>query len=92
MFRTSLLGLTLAAVVALSAIGCGDADCIILVNGGNKLCGDDAKAWCDSTDSLRSAASGLGGNTGDSQNACDAMRSRQSGSSFWPKDFELSLA
>jgi hypothetical protein len=30
--------------------GCGGSEnCIILANGGNKLCGDDARVWCDTT-------------------------------------------
>ena len=76
MFKSTLIGVTLGAVVALSSIGCGEEDCIILAVGGNKLCGDDAKAWCDSTDSLRSAAGRFGGDTGDSQATCDTIRSR----------------
>jgi len=52
-----------AAAVALPLTGCaasnefaGTQDCIILAVGGNKLCGDDAKAWCDSTDGVRDSA------------------------------------
>lgn len=66
-----------AGVLALSA--CGSEKCIVLANGGNKLCGDEAAAWCDSTDAIRNST----GNTGDpmtdqtvrdSQAACDEIR------------------
>jgi hypothetical protein len=73
-----------AAAVAAGALaalpGCGSSsDCIILANGGNKLCGDDAAAWCDSTDAGRNAVSGLGSSEvdasmRDSQDACDSIR------------------
>lgn len=35
-------------------------DCIILANGGNKLCGEDAKAWCQTTEKLREGDAALG--------------------------------
>lgn len=43
--------------------------CIILANGGNKLCGADAAAWCDSTDEFRERDS-------DSQRLCNKIRGR----------------
>lgn len=53
MRKTILGALVLPAALALLP-GCGgSSNCIILANGGRKLCGDEAKAWCDSTDSLR---------------------------------------
>jgi hypothetical protein len=67
------------AVGVLALEGCGsNEDCIILANGGNKLCGDDARAWCDTTDSIRSAADGLSDDPtiDDSQAACDTIRSQ----------------
>lgn len=59
--------------------------CIILANGGNKLCGADAEAWCDSTDAIRdSAGDALNDPTygdpsaaaanADSQAMCDELR------------------
>jgi hypothetical protein len=45
---------TIAVIIAVFAGGCGSSDdCIVLANGGNKLCGENAAAWCDSTDTLR---------------------------------------
>lgn len=71
--------------VALAFGGCGSDDCIIVSASGNKLCGDDARAWCDSTDGLRRAGSdlatdpdygdpNLAASVSDSQAACDAVR------------------
>lgn len=53
------LVLVAVAFVASLAAGCGGSTfgaqkCVILTNGGNKLCGDDARAWCDSSDAIRS--------------------------------------
>lgn len=46
-------------------------ECVVVTLGGNKLCGDDAKAWCDSTDSLRELdAAG----SAESQAVCDSIR------------------
>lgn len=78
---TALIG----GALALSGAGCGavdtltgQEDCVILAMGGNKLCGDDARAWCDSTDSIRDTASEFGGGSdvASSQSACDTIRSR----------------
>lgn len=53
---------TVVALVALAALaGCGggnsdsadDGPCIVLADGGNKLCGGDAAAWCRATDADR---------------------------------------
>lgn len=44
--------------------------CVITALGGNKLCGDEARAWCDSTDALRD----LSGDAS-SQAVCDELRS-----------------
>lgn len=63
------------------------ADCIVLANGGNKLCGDTAKAWCTSTDDTRRASLELAqdADLGDPQTAasiqesqsyCDALRAQ----------------
>jgi hypothetical protein len=57
--RTLLLAIAAAGLLA----GCGGssdaakADCIILANGGNKLCGHDAATWCVETESARTGAS-----------------------------------
>ena len=53
----------LGAIVMVLGVGCGGSDdCIILANGGNKLCGDDAAAWCNSTDALRDVAGEISAN------------------------------
>jgi hypothetical protein len=57
-------------VVALSAIGGASSKCLVTATG-SKLCGDDAAAWCDSTDSLRQLASDER-----SQSVCDDIRGR----------------
>jgi hypothetical protein len=75
----------IATIVAagFAAAGCaGDEQCIILANGGNKLCGADAAAWCDSTDSLREDATGTGYPSDDTtirdaQETCDEIRADQ---------------
>jgi hypothetical protein len=73
-----------AAVIAVAlGIGaCAETDeaagnCIILANGGNKLCGADAATWCDTTDEFREGdpALGLKGDN-ESQAACDQIRGK----------------
>lgn len=49
----------------------GQDKCAVLTLGGNKLCGDDARAWCDSTDSLRALVADT-----ESQRVCDDLRGR----------------
>jgi hypothetical protein len=76
-------GIALALVVVvvkLATTTSAAADCIILTNGGNKLCDEDAAAWCRSTDGIREAARGSGNEAVDetlqsSQQACDEIRS-----------------
>jgi len=85
---TTLLATAFAAV-AFSA--CGD-QCVILANGGNKLCGDDAKAWCDSTDSLRNAMDdpaldeftdpSIDSSLDESQSVCDEIRGTSTDTDF----------
>jgi FtsH-binding integral membrane protein len=69
-----------AAIMALSLVAgfgwysvlltsTGQDRCVVTALGGNKLCGDDARAWCDSTDALRAAA-----NDARSQQVCDDLR------------------
>lgn len=65
----------LLVVAAITAIGCQAAQdlgleekCVITATG-NKLCGDDAKAWCDLTDRLRRVSGDL-----KSQAICDDIR------------------
>jgi hypothetical protein len=69
-----------AAIMALSLVAAfawysvylsstGQDRCVITAVGGSKLCGSDARAWCDSTDALR----GLAGDTR-SQAVCDELR------------------
>jgi hypothetical protein len=70
----------LGAIVSVLGVGCGSSDdCIILANGGNKLCGDDAAAWCNSTDALRDVAGEISDRrlaeaNANSQAACDEIR------------------
>lgn len=54
-----------AGVLALAASGCGatsdggsgsSAPCMVLANGGNRVCGADAAAWCRATDGIRQGA------------------------------------
>lgn len=58
MKRLIVLAALAAAVLPLTACG-GSSDnhasasCMILTEGGNKLCGEDAKVWCNSTDTIR---------------------------------------
>lgn len=52
------------------ADGARDAGCILLISG-NKLCGEDAVAWCDGTDQLRSDVAGAEAG----QETCDRLRS-----------------
>lgn len=72
--------LILLGALALAGAGCSSSelageDCIILANGGNKLCGQDAKAWCDSTDALRQGDPALGiPSDTRSQAVCDSLR------------------
>lgn len=68
----------------LSSAGLNAQDCIVLVLGGNKLCGEDARAWCDATDSIREASrnpflsdpSTTDIDIESSQAMCDAIRGR----------------
>lgn len=79
----------MAGVVA--GAGCGSSGsgapaedggaCIVLANGGNKLCGGDARAWCDSTDAIRGASGdtgdlGLDATVDESQRVCDDLRAQ----------------
>ena len=89
MRRVLLLALLGGALASTAGCGAMDEiagqDCIILANGGNKLCGDDAKTWCDTTDNVRKSAEefatdpefgdpGTASSVRDSQAACDAIR------------------
>src|SRR5688572_6163982 len=47
-----------------------NARCVITAQG-QKLCGDDASAWCDATDSLRDIS-----RDSESQAVCDDIRAR----------------
>jgi hypothetical protein len=61
--------------------GCGAADdlglngdCVVLAMGGNKLCGEEAKAWCRATDDLRAGDPTLGIEADtESQAICDGL-------------------
>jgi hypothetical protein len=55
--------------VVLSSSG-SNGKCIVTALGGQKLCGDDAKAWCDATDSLR-----VDSDATEAQRVCDDIRS-----------------
>ena len=86
--RKSIITLAVILGGAVALPGCSTAEltgqkCIVLANGGNKLCGNDAKAWCESTDSIRSGAQDLQNEYGDgsidtsiseSQSLCDDIR------------------
>lgn len=53
--------------------------CIITTASAQKLCGDDARAWCDATDADRAVASDTGDALNDlnvqrAQDACDLIR------------------
>jgi hypothetical protein len=72
------LALLLTSVVAgfvfyavLSSTG-SNGKCVVTALGGQKLCGDDAKAWCDATDSLRDPSDP---DSAESQRLCDDIRS-----------------
>jgi hypothetical protein len=75
----ALRALLIAGVIAGSAAGCSAGEltgekCIILANGGNKLCGDDAKAWCESTREFRQGDPTLGiEGDSESQAVCDSL-------------------
>lgn len=83
--RALLIAAVLAAgsLSACSADELAGGDCIILTNGGNKLCGEDAKVWCDSSDNLRDTT-GMEDylsfsdkqTIAESQAACDEIRGR----------------
>jgi hypothetical protein len=71
-----IVGAIVAAVLFFTHSGPfhqADAPCVITAIGGNKLCGDDAKAWCDSTDQLRAMDPTQ---SASSQAACDSIRGR----------------
>jgi hypothetical protein len=55
----------------LSGIGLNKNPCIVTAVGGSTLCGDEAKAWCDSTDRFRRLAPSV---SSDSQATCDEIR------------------
>lgn len=78
-----------ALTAALAVAGCAEAgtggeegftggegaeDCIILAMGGNKLCGEDARAWCDSTTELREGDEEFGIEPDyETQQVCDGL-------------------
>jgi hypothetical protein len=65
-----ILAITVTVIVSASlAAANGDDKCIVLANGGRTLCGAEARAWCDSTDSLRTVT-----DNADSQAICDELR------------------
>jgi hypothetical protein len=47
-----------------------DDGCLIVMVSGAKLCGDDARAWCDATDRARRGNPAAG----DGQRVCDRLR------------------
>jgi hypothetical protein len=55
--------------VVLSGSG-SNGKCIVTALGGQKLCGDDAKAWCNATDELR-----VDSDSAEAQRVCDDIRS-----------------
>jgi len=77
--KVVVVGLIASGAFAISGCAASDqagltGDCIILANGGNKLCGEDAKAWCASTDDLRQGEPTLGVEADtESQAVCDSL-------------------
>jgi hypothetical protein len=80
-WRPLLLGLATILVVVwftgaldkqLVGIGLNKNPCVVTALAGT-LCGNEAEAWCDSTDSLRRLAPG---ETSDAQATCDEIRGR----------------
>lgn len=96
MFRLAMV--VAGAALALTACG-GDSqpvkrakaspspdDCIILANGGRKLCDADAVAWCSETDAIRDESQSSGSfeldqATQDSQEECNRIEAVASGES-----------
>lgn len=83
----------LALVVLIGAFlfsACGGSeDCIVLANGGNKLCGSDAAAWCESTDGIRDTANTLDPGNADvreSQSVCDDLNEKYGSDDGDPDD------
>jgi hypothetical protein len=68
------------AAVAMLLSSCGSSECVILANGGRKLCGSDAAAWCRSTDALREGHAGLSLNFSmqieEAQRLCEKVESK----------------
>jgi hypothetical protein len=51
-----VLGVVIASAIATGGwglVGGGNKTCLVLAIGGNKLCDQDAAAWCRATDSIR---------------------------------------
>lgn len=85
--RKYIIMIVVGIGLAVSLPACGSSepkDCIVLANGGNKLCGDEARAWCDSTDAIRhagqdytdgdSSTTELSAAVDESQSICDRIR------------------
>src|ERR1022692_2240154 len=73
---------SIAAVIGLGACGSSRSSsaCIILANGGRKLCGKEAAVWCKSTEGLRQTSGELVGNEStlgqsvkESKRACESV-------------------
>lgn len=48
--------------------------CVIVFMSGQKLCGDDARTWCDMTDAARGEAEFYGYDESAARQACAAVR------------------
>lgn len=67
---TMILAVVVTVIISASlAAAHGDNHCLLLADGGRKLCGADAAAWCDSTDAIRNLARDTA-----SQQVCDDLR------------------
>jgi len=56
--RRYLFALPVIVVMALLS-SCGSDECVILVNGGRRLCGSEAVAWCEGSEEIRKSVGGL---------------------------------
>ena len=66
----AMLAFITYTIAASSGVG---QQCIVTALGGNKLCGADARAWCDSTDEIR-AMNSTDPTVSKTQDLCDSMR------------------
>lgn len=84
MYKTIALFSILIVICLIFFTGCAttlptdSSQCIVLANGGNKLCGEDAAVWCKSTNAIREVNRGsgpLGNSVEESQKLCKRIES-----------------